>query len=61
LVRSRKGHYLDGKDAEKRVEELKRSLRIEEGRNKEILEALEKASLLTLQCKYLAADDPRLC
>jgi hypothetical protein len=57
LVRSRKSHYLDGKDAEKRVEELKRSLRIEEGRNKEILEALEKASMLTLQCQYLVTGD----
>lgn len=53
LVRSRKNHYLDGKDAEKRIEELRRSLRIEEGRNKEILEALERASMLTLQCEYL--------
>lgn len=53
LVRSRKSHYLDGKGAEKRVEDLKRSLRIEEGRNKEILEALERASMLTLQCKRL--------
>lgn len=52
LVRSRKSHYLDGKDAEKRVEELKRSLRIEEGRNRDILEALERASMLTLQCQY---------
>ena len=50
LVRSRKSHYLDGKDADNRIEELKRSLRIEEGRNKEILEALERASMLTLQC-----------
>ncbi|KAF1923677.1 uncharacterized protein M421DRAFT_307625 [Didymella exigua CBS 183.55] len=58
LVRSRKSHYLDGKDAEKRVEALKRSLRIEEGRNKEILEALERASMLTLQCKYLVASNP---
>jgi hypothetical protein len=55
LVRSRKSHYLDGRDAEKRVEELKRSLRIEEGRNKEILEALERASMLTLQCENPAA------
>ena len=55
LVRSRKSHYLDGRDAEKRVEELKRSLRIEEGRNKEILEALERASMLTLQCEHPAA------
>lgn len=52
LVRSRKSHYLDGRDAEKRVEELKRSLRIEEGRNKDILEALERASMLTLQCEH---------
>lgn len=52
LVRSRKSHYLDGRDAEKRIEELRRSLRIEEGRNKEILEALERASMLTLQCRY---------
>jgi hypothetical protein len=55
LVRSRKSHYLDGRDAEKRVEELKRSLRIEEDRNKEILEALERASMLTLQCENPAA------
>lgn len=55
LVRSRKNHYLDGRDAEKRIEELRRSLRIEEGRNKEILEALERASMLTLQCEYLVA------
>jgi hypothetical protein len=55
LVRSRKSHYLDGRDTEKRVEELKRSLRIEEGRNKEILEALERASMLTLQCENPAA------
>lgn len=55
LVRSRKSHYLDGRDAEKRVEELKRSLRIEEGRNMEILEAMERASMLTLQCENHAA------
>lgn len=51
LVRSRKDHYLTGRDAEKRIEELKRSLRIEEGRNREILETLERASMLTLQCE----------
>lgn len=51
LVRSRKDHYLNGRDAEKRIEELKRSLRIEEGRNREILETLERASMLTLQCE----------
>jgi hypothetical protein len=51
LAKSRKNHYLEGKDAEKRVDALKRALRVEEGRNKEILEALERASMLTLQCK----------
>lgn len=51
LARSRKSNYLEGRDAEQRVEELKRALRIEEGRNREILEALERASMLTLQCK----------
>lgn len=56
LAKSRKNNYVEGKDAEKRVEALKRALRVEEGRNKEILEALERASMLTLQCewKYLA-------
>lgn len=49
LAKSRKSKYLEGRDAEKRVEELKRSLRVEEGRNREILEALERASMLTLQ------------
>jgi hypothetical protein len=51
LATSRKSSYLEGKDAEKRVEELRRALRVEEGRNKEILEALERASMLTLQCE----------
>jgi hypothetical protein len=54
LAKSRTSSYLEGKDAQKRVEELKRALRVEEGRNKEILEALERASMLTLQCKYTA-------
>jgi hypothetical protein len=49
LACSRKSGYLEGKDAEKRVDELRRALRIEEGRNKEIIEALERASMLTLQ------------
>lgn len=60
LVRSRKSHYLDGRDTEKRIEELKRSLRIEEGRNNEILEALERASMLTLQCKFMMYKTPDL-
>jgi hypothetical protein len=51
LAKSRAGNYLQGKDAQKRIEELNRALCIEEGRNKEILEALERASMLTLQCK----------
>ena len=51
LANSRKSTYLEGRDAEKRVEGLKRALRVEEGRNKEILEALERASMLTFQCK----------
>lgn len=55
LAKSRTSSYLEGKDAQKRVEELKRALRVEEGRNKEILEALERASMLTLQCKYTAS------
>ncbi|RAR06255.1 hypothetical protein DDE83_007010 [Stemphylium lycopersici] len=50
LAKSRTSNYLDGKDAQKRVEQLQRALRVEEGRNKEILEALERASMLTLQC-----------
>ncbi|KAH7086344.1 hypothetical protein FB567DRAFT_561085 [Paraphoma chrysanthemicola] len=49
LAKSRKSSYLEGRDAEKRVEVLQRALRVEEGRNKEILEALERASMLTLQ------------
>jgi hypothetical protein len=51
LTKSRTSNYLGGKDAQKRVEELQRALRVEEGRNKEILEALERASMLTLQCE----------
>jgi hypothetical protein len=51
LAKSRTNNYLESKDAQKRVEQLQRALRVEEGRNKEILEALERASMLTLQCK----------
>lgn len=50
LAKSRTNSYLESKDAHKRVEQLQRALRVEEGRNKEILEALERASMLTLQC-----------
>jgi hypothetical protein len=55
LAKSRTSNYLESKDTQKRVDELKRALRVEEGRNKEILEALERASMLTLQCKYAAS------
>lgn len=51
LAKSRKAAYVDGRGAEKRLEELQRALRIEEKRNEEILEALERASMLTLECK----------
>ena len=50
LARSRTNNYLEGKNAQRRVEELKKALSIEEERNKEILEALERASMLTLEC-----------
>ena len=58
LVKSRKNHYLEGKDAENRIGDLKRALRVEEGRNQEILEALERASTLTLRCEQ---PSPLLC
>lgn len=51
LANTRKSNYLQGKDAEKRIRELRRALGAEEERNKEILEALERASALTLQCE----------
>lgn len=51
LANSRKGSYLQGRDAEQRIESLQRALRVEECRNAEILGALEKASMLTLECK----------
>ncbi|KAI8933819.1 hypothetical protein NX059_009521 [Plenodomus lindquistii] len=49
LSQSRKDNYLKGKDAEKSIQGLKRALRMEEKRNVEVLEALERASMLTLQ------------
>jgi hypothetical protein len=51
LTSSRKKNYLSTRDAEKRIEQLSKSLEEEEYRNKDILECLEKASRLTLQCK----------
>ncbi|KAL6705918.1 hypothetical protein ACN47E_006197 [Coniothyrium glycines] len=53
LASSRKSHYLQGKNAEQRLESLQRALRVEECRNAEILGALENASMLTMQ--YSAA------
>lgn len=52
LASSRKKSYLSTRDAEKRIEHLTKSLREEEFRNNDILECLEKVSMLTLQCKW---------
>ncbi|KAL1612618.1 hypothetical protein SLS60_000847 [Paraconiothyrium brasiliense] len=49
LATSRKKSYLSTRDLEKRIAELTKSLQEEEYRNKDILECLEKASMLTLQ------------
>lgn len=51
LTSSRKNHYVSTRDAERRIEQLSKSLEEEEYRNKDILDSLEKASRLTLQCK----------
>ncbi|KAF1914107.1 hypothetical protein BDU57DRAFT_557820 [Ampelomyces quisqualis] len=50
LATTRQSSYLAGRHAEKRVEALARALRVEEGRTRDMLEALERASMLTLQC-----------
>lgn len=52
LASSRKKDYLSTRNAEKRIEELTKTLKEEEQKNREILESLEKASMLTLQCGY---------
>ena len=57
LTSSRKKHYLSTRDAERRIEELSKNLEEEEYRNKDILECLEKASRLTLQCKTNLQND----
>ncbi|KAL5409864.1 hypothetical protein PMIN03_005698 [Paraphaeosphaeria minitans] len=49
LASSRKKNYLSSQDTEKRIAGLIKSLQEEEFRNKDILECLEKASMLTLQ------------
>lgn len=51
LASSRKKSYLSTRDLEKRIEQLTKSLKEEEFRNNDILDCLEKASMLTLQCK----------
>lgn len=51
LASSRKKNYLSTRDTEKRIAELTKSLEEEEFRNKDILDCLEKASMLTLQCR----------
>ncbi|KAF2182557.1 hypothetical protein K469DRAFT_636494 [Zopfia rhizophila CBS 207.26] len=49
LAHSRKKGYMSTRDAEKRIEELTKSWKAEERRNREILESLERAAMLTLQ------------
>ena len=53
LASSRKKNYLSTCDTERRIAELSKSLQEEEFRNKDILECLERASMLTLQCRFL--------
>jgi hypothetical protein len=50
LASSRKHDYVAFRKAEGNIEKLKESLKEEERRNKEILQTLEKATKLTLQC-----------
>jgi hypothetical protein len=57
LASSRKKNYLSVRDTEKRIAELTKSLQDEEFRNKDILECLEKASMLTLQCKCFTSSN----
>jgi hypothetical protein len=55
LATSRKNEYVLGtglRGAERRVEELELEWTEERARNREILESLERASALTLQCEY---------
>lgn len=61
LASSRKKNYLSTRDTERRIAELTKSLQEEEFRNKDILECLEKASMLTLQCKCSTSTTLRLC
>ncbi|KAF2471012.1 uncharacterized protein BDR25DRAFT_29042 [Lindgomyces ingoldianus] len=50
LARSRKKDYISTRNADKRIEMLSKGWKEEERRNREILESLEKAAMLTLQC-----------
>lgn len=54
LASVRKREYMSTRNAEKRIEQLTKHLKEEEYKNRDILECLEKASMLTLQCKCLA-------
>lgn len=50
LANSRKQNYLSTRDTERRIEQLTRSLQEEESRNRHVLESLERATMLALQC-----------
>jgi len=52
LATSRKSDYIATRNAEKRIETLMESLKEEELKNREILESLERASMLTLECMH---------
>jgi hypothetical protein len=53
LARSRKTNDVVSRSAEEKIQTLKESLLEEERKNQVILETLEKASMLTLQCMCL--------
>ena len=50
LANAIKRDYIAGRDAETKIETLTRCWKDEERRNREILESLEKATSMTLQC-----------
>lgn len=50
LANSRKSDYIATRNAEKRIDMLMQSLKEEEHKNRDILESLERASMLTLEC-----------
>lgn len=54
LSSSRNHDYVASRNAEKRIETLTKTLKEEERRNREILDTLERASKLTLQCETLS-------